>query len=148
MYFYLETKIVRDSPRDIELVGEVHEEELEPALHHLLVVARLAGVKQLPALLLVEILGGRVQISLHRVMVVSCLKALLATAITRPPLMPLSSDSSSPCGISVAPCGNSVAPCDITVAPCGSAMAPCCGNVAAFCHYLLLLGLFTLCREH
>ena len=112
----------------MELVCQVHEEELEPALYHLLVVAGLTGVKQLPALgggvlVLVEILGGRVQISLDRVMVVFCFKALLATAITRFPSMPLSSDSPSPCGIAVA--------------PCGSVVAPCCGNLTASGHFLL-----------
>ena len=137
--------MVWDGSGDMELVRQVHEEELEPAFHHLLVVPGFAGVKQLPALgtggvqVSVEILGGGVQVSFGRVMVVFRLKALLTTDLTRIPMMLLSSGSLIPCSIAVVPCGDTEAPCGIAVAlRCGSAVALCCGSavVASGCRHL------------
>ena len=92
--------MVWDGPGDMELVRQGHEEELEPALHHLLVVAGLTGVKQLPAMgggvqVSVEVLGGGVKVSLDRDVVVFCLKALLTASITCILLWPLSLGFSS-----------------------------------------------------
>ena len=130
--------MVWDGSGDMELVRQVHEEELEPALHHLLVVAGLAGVKQLPALggvlqVSVEVLGGGVKVSLDRDVVLFCPKALLTTSTTRIPLRPLSSGSPIPCGIAVVPCVNAMFLSSIiAVVPCRvTAVVPCRGNEVA-----------------
>ena len=137
--------MVWDGPGDMELVRQVHEEELEPAFHHLLVVAGLTGVKQLPALgggvqVSVEVLGGGVKVSLDRDVVVFCLKAFLTASITRILLMPFSSGSSIPCSIAVVPCVNAMFLSSIiAVVPCRvTAVAPCRGNeVASRCRHHL-----------
>ena len=90
MEFHPKAKIRRDSFSKMKLVCHVHEEELELALHHLLLVARLIRVEQLPVLglCLVHLLlggGGRVKVSLE---VVFCPRTLLcptATAAPHPP---------------------------------------------------------------
>ena len=94
MEFHLKAKIRRDSFSKMKLVCHVHEEELELALHPLLLVARLVRVEQLPVfgLCLVHLLlggGGRVKVSLE---VVFCPRTLLptATAATPRPSPPLS----------------------------------------------------------
>ena len=92
MEFHLNAKIRRNSFSKMKLVCHVHEEELELALHHLLLVARLVRVEQLPilGLCLVHLLlggGGRVKVSLE---VVFCPRTLLPTAAAPRPPPPLS----------------------------------------------------------
>ena len=130
--------MVWDGPGDMELVRQVHEEELEPAFHHLLVVAGLTGVKQLPALgggvlqVSAEVLGVGVKVSLDRDVVVFCLKALLTTSTTRILLRPLSSGSPIPCGIAVVPCVNAMILSVIALVPCR------CNVVDSRCRHLRL----------
>ena len=93
MEFHLKAKVRRDSFSKMKLVCHVHEEELELALHHLLLVARLVRVEQLPVLglCLVHLLlggGGRVKVSLE---VVFCSRTLClptAAAPRSPPPLP------------------------------------------------------------
>ena len=99
--------MVWDGPGDMELVRQVHEEELEPALQHLLIVAGLAGVQQLPALVgqgvSLEILRGGSQVPLFCFYVVFCLRALIFTTLTCLPLTHLSLDSMVHSGITTVP---------------------------------------------